>query len=192
MSTRSISSGTSRATRRRARWASAQSPQSGFSSSRAPTGGPRWVRRRTSASARLISPRITRARLSPVPERARWERHRSRVDHVDDPSRRRHPVLFELRAVVDALHGGVADRRGIVDDGLAFLCEPDDDQQMPVRALEQKAVELVRRERDRRDERDTGLDELLRLRERVKLGDPPSKPRAPAYATLKGQLPAPL
>src|SRR2546430_9768348 len=171
MSTRSISSGTSRATRRRARWASAQSPQSGFSSSRAPTGGPRWVRRRTSASARLISPRITRARLSPVPERARRERHRSRVDHVDDPSRRRHPVLLELRAVIDALHGGVARRRGIVYDGVAFLCEPDDDQEMTGRALEEETVELVRSEGDRCDEGDTGLDELLRLAERMKLRD---------------------
>src|SRR5439155_14928084 len=74
-------------------------------------------------------------------------------------------------AVIGLWNGRDQRRRGIVHDRVAFLREADDDQKMPVRALEEEAVELVRAEGDGGDERYACLDELLGLRERVKLRD---------------------
>ena len=93
------------------------------------------------------------------------------MDHIDDAARRSHPVLLELGSVVGALHGRVACRGGIVHHRVPEPIETDDDEQVSVRALEQEPVELVRGERDRRDERDSCFDELLGLGQRMELRD---------------------
>src|SRR5439155_12260406 len=74
------------------------------------------------------------------------------ADDVDDPARRRDPGALELLAVVEVRDVGIRRRRRIVDDHLAAVAaEAFDHDEVAVRALD-RAVELVRRERDRGDE----------------------------------------
>src|SRR2546427_7452862 len=65
-----------------------------------------------SARAPSASEREEREKHLPVAERARRQRHRARVDDVDDAAGGGHPRLLELRAVVDAAYRSVARRSG--------------------------------------------------------------------------------
>ena len=93
------------------------------------------------------------------------------MDDVDGASRAAQPGALELGTVVGAADTVVRPRSGIVDDRLAGLVEATEDHEMAVRAAgEEKAVELARAARDRRDQRDAGADQTLGLGERSQLG----------------------
>src|SRR5579859_3236084 len=75
------------------------------------------------------------------------------------------PAMRELVASIDA-----ADRAGLavrfVHDDVACRREAADDEQVPVRALVRRSVELAGRDLDARDDRNAACDEPLDVGER--------------------------